>query len=236
MSRVARVHDQAAWSDLVVGLFGARGSGKTHKALEYLRQVRPARVLIWDPMDQYGPHARAVPSLAVMLKATAAEAFALRYVPRGTEKELRARFGAFCQIAYERRRLVLIVEELQMVTTPSWAPREWSDCTLRGRHRELAIFGISQRPASVDKNFFSNATHLSTGRLAFPADRRCMAEVLDVPLERVTALTGFQYIARNLATGELTLPEGGQDAAGSQKNTSTPARARRVPIGRGAIG
>lgn len=188
----------------MLGLFGARGSGKSRKAKQFLSDERPARVLVWDTMDEYNDHAQAVPSLSVMLGRSAAPAFALRYVPRGTDRELAARFGAFCALAYARGDLVLVVEELQRVTAPSWAPAEWSDCTLRGRHRRLAIIGISQRPANVDKNFFSMATFLSTGRLAFPADRRAMAEVLDVPLADVNALTGYDWIGRDMLTGRLT--------------------------------
>lgn len=191
-------------ADLVVGLFGARGSGKSHTVKDYLRTRSPARLLIWDTMDEYGAHARAVPSLSAMLAAAGERSFALRYVPRGTERELAARFAAFCALAYARGELVMVVEELAAVTRPSWAPAEWSDCTLRGRHRRLAIFGLSQRPAGVDKNFFSNATFLRTGRLNFPADRRCMAEVLDVPIGAVAELRGHDWIGRDMLNGRLS--------------------------------
>jgi hypothetical protein len=190
--------------DLVVGLFGARGSGKSKTAKDYLAAELPPRRLIWDTMDEYGDHARAVPSLSAMLKGSGDATFALRYVPRGTDRELAARFGAFCALAYQRGDLMMIVEELQRVTQPSWAPADWSDCTLRGRHRRLAIFGISQRPANVDKNFFSMATFIRSGRLSFPADQRCMAEVLDVPLADVRALVGFDWIGRDMLTGRVS--------------------------------
>lgn len=157
-------------------------------------------------MDEYSEHAHAVPSLSVMLQRSGADRFALRYVPRGTDRELAMRFGAFCALAYSRGDLLLVVEELQRVTAPSWAPVEWSDCTLRGRHRRLSIIGLSQRPASVDKNFFSMATFVTTGRLSFPADRRCMAEVLDVPADRVAELRGFDWIGRDMLTGRLAIP------------------------------
>src|SRR4051812_47733329 len=155
------------YRDLVIGHFGARGSGKSYKAKKFIAAERPARLLIWDTMDEYGEHAPAVPSLSVMLARSGAERFAVRYVPRGTDRELAMRFGAFCALAYSRGNLLMVVEELQRVTNPSWSPAEWSDCTLRGRHRRLLIVGMSQRPASVDKNFFSMATFLSTGRLSF---------------------------------------------------------------------
>lgn len=209
-------------ADLVVALFGARGSGKSHTIKRYLA-TRPARVLIWDTMDEYGAHARKVPTLAGLLAEAKGERFSLRYVPSGNESEWAARFDAFCAIAYALGNLVMVVEELQRVTRPSWAPAAWSDCTLRGRHRHLSIFGASQRPAHVDKNLFSNATHIRTGRLNFDDDIGCMANALRVPRERVAALLEHQHIARDMLTGEL---EADDAQARAERR---PAHVRRKP-------
>lgn len=191
-------------ADLVVGLFGARGSGKSHTAKQYLNARRPARVLIWDTMNEYGAHARAVASLGDLGKLTMAPTFALRYVPRGTGAEWAERFGAFCALAYARGRLCMVVEELQRVTRPQWAPADWSDCTLRGRHRQIDIFGLSQRPAHVDGDFFGQCTFIRTGRLTGRRNRARMAEELDVAVDAVAGLTGHEWIGREMVAGRLT--------------------------------
>jgi hypothetical protein len=192
--------------DLVVAFFGARGQGKSTQAKQYLALHRPARLLIWDTMNEYGAHAERVESLSqILARARAGRMFGLRYVPpAGSDAQLAARFDAFCAIAYELGELLLLVEELQRVTKPSWAPPAWSDCTLRGRHRGLSIFGLSQRPASVDKNFFTNCSTVSSCRLNFSADVACIAGVLGVERDRIVALPRYRYIARDMTTGAVT--------------------------------
>jgi len=99
--------------------------------------------------------------------------------------------------------LALVAEELNNVTTPGRAPGPWSDCTSRGRHRGLQVFGLSQRPAGVDKDFFSNATMVRTGRLNYASDISVMADVLQVPRADVAGLLPLQWIQRDMKTGQI---------------------------------
>lgn len=220
----------------MVALFGARGSGKSTAAKAFLAK-HGGSAIVWDTMDEYDAHARTVGSLVELLTAAGAARaagapFMLRYVPRGTDAELTLRFEAFCKAAYALGELVLVVEELQRVTRPSWAPASWSDCTLRGRHRQVGIIGISQRPASVDKNFFSNATVVRSGRLNFADDVSCMANVLQVPAARIGALLPFHYIERNMLTGEVTegelAPASAPPPGAAPRRKKNPRRARRA--------
>jgi hypothetical protein len=171
---------------------------------QFLEWGRPPRVVIWDTMDEYGAIARQVGTLAELLEVLrSSSSYTVRYVPKGTDRELAARFGAFCAMCFAIGDLLMIVEELERVTSPSHAPAAWSDCTLRGRHMRLSIMGLSQRPASVDKNFFSNATVIRTGRLNFIGDVACMANVLGVDRGRISALKPLQYVERDMTTGEI---------------------------------
>jgi len=213
-------------ADLIAAYFGARGQGKSTQAKAFLAARAPARSLIWDTMDEYAEHAELAASLAELHeRARSGEGFRLRYVPPGAEGSLAARFDAFCAIAYTLGDLVLVVEELQRVTRPSWAPPAWSDCTLRGRHRRLSILGLSQRPASVDKNFFSNCNQVSSCRLNFADDIACMANVLGVAREAIGALPRFHFLTRNMETGEVS--PGVTAELGRPPPAPRPARTRR---------
>ncbi len=187
----------------IVARMGASGSGKSLDVKTWLRAMDAPRRLIWDTMNEYAEHAEQVPTLAAMVeRMRAGKAWRLRYVPSGDPKKLAERFDVFCAAAFAAGDVVVVVEELQTVTSPSWAPAAWSDCTLRGRHRGLVIIGVSQRPASVDKNFFSNATLIRSGRLNFAADVSCMANVLHVEPEQISALVPLAYIERDMTTGK----------------------------------
>lgn len=191
----------------IVAALGGSGSGKSAFIKRELARSKPKRLLIWDTMDEYGDHAAAADSLEAICKALVAAKktgrVQLRYVPGGDDKQRVARFDVFCRLAFAAGNLTLVVEELQAVTKPSWAPAGWSDCTLRGRHRGMRIFGASQRPASVDKNFFSNATTIRAGRLNFKDDVMVMANVLQVDRQEIADLKPLDYISRDAQTGEI---------------------------------
>ena len=183
-------------------VMGSSGSGKSAYVKQELRGLQPARLLVFDPMAEYGDFAKAAPSMSALVRTAArSKTFALRWVPRGDNKARMAQFRALCALAFVLGDLTLVVEELQTVTLPAYAPPEWSDCTLRGRHKGLRIFGIAQRPAGVDKNFFGNATVTRTGRLNYDDDIRTMANVLRVSIDEIQALPELAYIERNMRTG-----------------------------------
>lgn len=186
--------------------FGATGSGKSLYAKSWLIERRPARLMIWDPQNEYGPFAKLAPTLAGLGKAASAPGFAMRYVPpKALEpKDLYVKFNAFCALACQAGRLVMLCEELQKVTQSSWAPTWWQEATGRGRHYGLTVFGLSQRPAAVDKNFTSNATYLYSGRLNEDADLRRLAGALRVPKDEIGALEKRHLIMRNMDTGEIS--------------------------------
>ncbi len=205
----------------IMAIMGASGSGKSLTVKSGLAASPPRRLLVWDAMDEYSPHAKSCSTLRELVDAMREQpAFQLRIVPRGSSAKIAERFAVFCAAAFAAGDLTMIIEELQTVTSPSHAAAEWSDCTLRGRHRGLCVVGISQRPASVDKNFFGNATRVRTGRLNYADDVRCMANVLNVAAEDVAALRPLEYIERRMATGEI---ERGMVAVpGRQAAASTP--------------
>ena len=75
---------------------------------------------------------------------------------------------------------------------------------MMGRGYGVEIFGLSQRPASVDKNFLGMCSRIHTRRLSLPADADTVAKALGVRPADVSALSGYQWIERNNQTGIVT--------------------------------
>lgn len=189
---------------------GATGSGKGVSIRDHLKATKPARLLVWDPLGEYGAFTRRVDTLAALVAALKKPGFAVSYFPGNDPKQFEKRFAMVCRAAFLAGNLTFLVEELADVTGPSYAPLEWRRCTTQGRHRGLAIIAASQRPAQVDKQFLGGCTYIRCFTLRYPADRSAMAGAMDVPLAEIASLTtvktdtgtAITYVEKDFRTGK----------------------------------
>ncbi len=170
---------------------GASGSGKGVSIAARLRDLNPARLVIWDPRNEYGQHARPLTSLAALVadirRAGPAGGFRLRYVPGGGLKLAEA-FDLVCKVVFAAGNMVFVAEELSDVTTASHAPPAWRRITTQGRHAGLQILGASQRPTLIDKTFLANCTRVRCFQLGYDDDIEKMAKELRTPADVVAGL------------------------------------------------
>lgn len=163
---------------LAVGVFGARGTGKTAWVIQYVARVKPGRMLVWDFKHDPGLSGVGMPvaSLAELARTAAGKGFQLRYLVDHT-KDITAQFDLFCRIAWAAGNLTMIVDELPEVTKANRAPPAWRRCVNVGREyvdggktKTLTIIGAGQRPSECDKSFIANCDIIHTGRLGDFAD------------------------------------------------------------------
>jgi hypothetical protein len=169
---------------------GQSGSGKGVSITRRLAELKPARLLVWDPRNEYKTEARKVTiAEAVRLVAAAGSSggFRLRVVNDATTP-IEEAFALVCKLAFRAGNLVFLAEELSDVTRPSWAPPAWKQCITQGRHQALHVIGVAQRPALMDKNILGNCTYVRVFSLRYLEDRKAMAAAMDVPLADVSAL------------------------------------------------
>jgi len=202
----------------IVAVMGQSGQGKGLFIKDRLRHEAPARIAIWDPMDEYGEFAKGQPSLAHLVHATLKRAgaklpFAVRYIPKGAPQSpiINKEFQAFCATVREAGNCTVVIEELSFVTRPSYAPPQWGKLCNAGRHAGIKLFGASQFPAQIDKSFLSNATEIVTFYLGEKNHRVTVAEKLDVEPDQIRALQKFNYLhfvrdTRNVKAGVAVIP------------------------------
>lgn len=197
----------------VTAIMGATGCGKTTTLRALLAKPKRKRTIVWspkEPIDNYaGLYAGSVvvnsaSEVLRLVKAAGKGEFHIVFRPRLNREVDQAQFGAVCKIAMAARNVTMVVDELHTVTRPSWAPDGWSELIMMGRGYGCEVFGLSQRPASVDKDFLSNASMVHTGRLAFNEDAKAVGKSLTVPWQDVMNLSGFQWIRRDILTGKVT--------------------------------
>lgn len=195
------------------GVFAASQMGKGVWIKQQLRAMRPARLLIWDYLGEYGDFAKAVttlPALAGAVVAAKSGPVAVRYMPRCEDsKRLRVEFSAFCAIAYAAVGAVVVCEELSMVTTASFAPPAWGKlCTMGVHHQRLHVIGVSQFPAQVDMSYRGSCTLLHVGALRADVHRVAMARELDVSPAEILALEQFEYLEKDFIKAPKLLVRG----------------------------
>lgn len=190
---------------------GASGSGKGVSINARLKELKPERLLIWDPRDEYGKHAPAVNSLPALAKRfKLAGPVKARYVA-GAHMSLEKAFGVVCDIAFHAGGLLFLAEELSDVTSASQAPPAWRRVITQGRHQGLHVMAAAQRPALIDKTLLGNCTYIRCFTLRYADDRRAMCKAMDVPEADITALVTTQtdrkvcinYLEREFRTGVL---------------------------------
>ena len=197
----------------VTAIMGATGCGKTTTLRALLAKPKRRRTIIWSPKEPIDNYAALYAGSVVvnsasevlrLVKAAGRGEFHLVFRPRLNREVDQAQFGAVCKIAMAARDVTVVVDELHTVTRPSWAPDGWSELIMMGRGYGCEVFGLSQRPASIDKDFLSNASMVHTGRLAFADDAKAVAKSLTVPWTDVMNLTGYQWIRRDILGGKVT--------------------------------
>lgn len=188
---------------LVIAALGGRGSGKSAwvKQLPAVAQAR--RLLVWDYMHEYGQVAQPVGSLSDVIRSMAAQDWRIAYqVKHGTEEKA---FDLVCKAVKTAKKCTLIAEELAFVTQPNKAPPAWRELCLIGRHAthaQATLIGISQRPASIDKDFLACCDVIHCGRLLYEPDAKAVAPFIGCDWKELTRLPDLHYIERT-AGGEI---------------------------------
>lgn len=186
---------------------GAAGSGKTTFVMQEVKRLKPTRLIVWDTKGEFADEGYAEPVTRLqdlVSEVLKAKSFRLAYQPWGDDKRMQSMFDVFCSTGFEAKNLVLVAEELADVTTPSRAVTGWRRCTTQGRAYGIQIYGLTQRPASVDKAFFGNCSTIRCGRLNYAADVATMANALRLTRPEIEALTGHQWVRRDLYSGAIT--------------------------------
>jgi hypothetical protein len=188
------------------GAFGAQGCGKTAWGLQLLARLQPSRLIVWDfkhdpRLSGTGRNVATIPDLLAAMKSTR---FALRYLV-DHDHDVKLQFRFFCMAAWEAGNVFVVVDELPEVTAPGRAPPAWRKIINVGRdyvgqdgkRKTIAVLGMAQRSAEVDKSFISNLDVLHVGRMGEANDARELAgKVLAVDWRELTMLPNLHWIER----------------------------------------
>jgi hypothetical protein len=188
----------------VIAVIGATGSGKGVFIKNYALKKSDRRLLIWDYMQEYSQFVDlSTDKLGQVIRGLSAPHFRMAFRPSYDDKQRAKQFDAFCKAAVEAGNVRVVVEELAFVTQASHAPAGWKMATSIGRHKGLRLIGASQRPAQVDKAFWSNCTEIHCGFLNYDDDQKVMAKALGVEVADIKSLEPLEYFHKNVRTKKI---------------------------------
>jgi ABC-type cobalamin/Fe3+-siderophores transport system ATPase subunit len=195
-------------------IMGSSGGGKSTRLRAIMAKPKRTRTMIWSPKEAKDRYVDMYPGsvlctsmtevLQILKAAGARGSFHIVFKPPLVRKVDEKLFHVFCKMALVTENLAFVAEEIHTVTRATWAPDGWSELVMMGRDFKIEIFGLSQRPASMDKDFLGNCSTVHTRRLSHPGDAEAVAKAIGVKAADVSALHGFMWLERNNQTGIVT--------------------------------
>ncbi len=103
-------------------------------------------------------------------------------------------FDFFCQVVWTIGGYYMVIDEMADVCTPHLITKYLSRILRVGRHKNIGLAGLTQRPASVHNMFKSQVTKGFCFRLNLPPDVKYMKDWWGEEMEMIRTLPNFHYI------------------------------------------
>lgn len=152
-----------------IAIIGTSGCGKTILSRK-IQTAWPRQVII-DPMSEFndGEVVNSFSAFAAKMrefKQKDVQKFRLifRFDPE-IEDDDGAIFNSVLRVCYAFKKIQVIIEEVQLLTSTHTLPQYLKNCLFRGRHQGLSLIFVTQRPGALNKNILSQCQHVFCGQL-----------------------------------------------------------------------
>ncbi len=175
---------------IITLIFGKRGGGKSYLAAVLTKQIR--RVLVYDTLGEYrdGFVFQDLGDLSRFWKRNIRGAFRLIYQPTNPEAE----FEDIAELAWLCGDLTFLVEEIDIFCSPHKIGPAFQNVIQRGRHHDINLIGISQRPFGIHRLLTSQAKEIYIFRTNEPRDREYLRNLLGTEIEAtLDGMAQFEY-------------------------------------------
>lgn len=174
----------------VVLILGQRGSGKSYLANEMLAKY--PRYLIYDTLGEYS---RGVIFLELQnLKSFWGEHyqgnFRLIYQPVNPIED----FDEVCDLVYELGDMMFLVEEIDTFCSSQMISTAFANIIQRGRHKDITLIGVSQRPYGIHRIITSQAKEIYSFLHREPRDVDYLKFFIGSEAEKVRDLPRYHYL------------------------------------------
>ena len=172
-------------------IFGKRGSGKSYLAAHLLSPHD--RYVIYDTLHEYrdGVVCEDMPQLCEIWRNCYRRKFKLIYRPINPEAE----FDAVANLVWICGDVAFLVEEVDTFSNQFKISDEFANVIQRGRHRNITLIGVSQRPYGIHRLLTSQAKEICVFNTNEPRDREYLRGLLGQEIEaRLDQLKQYEFI------------------------------------------
>lgn len=184
-------------------VFGIRGSGKTVKVRNLIKDTR--RLLVVDTKGNDYFEGVSFHSLAELkkfwLKVYSGD-FRLIYKPPGGDAETIEDIAEICTLSLACENMTLVVEELNIIFDEKRPPTELNKMIFSGREPGIELIGVAQRPFGFERKFTSQAKEFYVFYSREPGDVRFFKQSLgNEAALSICTLEQYQYLKWVYADG-----------------------------------
>ncbi len=175
----------------IILIFGKRGSGKSYLANKLISQEQ--KLLIFDTLSEYteGVVFEDYPKFAEFWKLVYRHPYRLIYRPLKPTEEINTIAG----LVYTIGDCCLLVEEIDCYCTSYQIGDEFAHVIQRGRHKNITLIGVTQRPYGIHRLLTSQAKEIYVFNTNEPRDRDYLRILLGQEIDaKLDGLEQYQYV------------------------------------------
>lgn len=177
----------------IVLIFGKRGSGKSYLANKLI--VKEKRFVIFDTLSEYECGvvflSEKYDELLLFWRNVYQGRFRLIYRPLKPKAEI----DRICDLVYELGGLCFMVEEIDCYCTAYEISDMFAAIIQRGRHKNISLIGVTQRPYGIHRLLTSQAKEIYVFNTNEPRDREYLRTLLGQEMDvKLDALKQYEYV------------------------------------------
>lgn len=178
-------------------VMGRRGCGKSFLA-KRLQSIWPRRVIV-DTLNEYsGPNIvfnfHDFSEKLIKLKLENKKEFELIFQFNPENENSDVEFNELLRLCYYFSNIQIVIEEIQLFSSPHFLPKWLKNCLLIGRHRNLSILATSQRPGEVNKTILSQCSHIFCGNIIEGNDLKYISNFLNLESKKLVSIPDRKFI------------------------------------------
>lgn len=177
----------------IILIFGKRGSGKSYLAGKLVE--KESRIVIFDTIGEYVNgvifNSESLDRFVAFWRQVYRKNFRLIYQPLNPDAEIESISG----LVYSLGNVCFLVEEIDCYCSSYQISDSFAAIVQRGRHKNITLIGITQRPYGIHRLLTSQAKEIYVFNTNEPRDREYLRALLGQEIEaKLDSLKQYEYV------------------------------------------